>query len=243
MTRERPARASRRSGSPARLACWRNGQPLVLHRQSSRSVCRPARRSSWRRLRRERSQRDCGELRGHGHDTRLPISTSTGRGRTATTERRGSHPRPDRAGAVHGARRAGQPADFGSGVLQLVFAPNSDELAAATQFLVQGALQQWLGDLIQVGHGRASSTTTRRCGSTVQYTIRRTAERQGRRVHAMERHTLLLLRRASAAKMSERIRADGIEYLEVVDDPLAGRRCASARCSCISWLTACSLFR
>ncbi len=39
---------------------------------------------------------------------------------------------------------------FGSGLLQLVFAPNSDELATATQFLVQGALQQWLGDLIQV---------------------------------------------------------------------------------------------
>ena len=40
--------------------------------------------------------------------------------------------------------------DFGSGLLQLVFAPNSDELAATTQVLVQGALQQWLGDLISV---------------------------------------------------------------------------------------------
>ncbi|MBS7542773.1 GPW/gp25 family protein [Ancylobacter oerskovii] len=40
--------------------------------------------------------------------------------------------------------------DFGSGVLQLVFAPNSQELAATVQFLVQGALQQWLGDLIVV---------------------------------------------------------------------------------------------
>ena len=40
--------------------------------------------------------------------------------------------------------------DFGSGLLQLVFAPNSDALAAATQRSVQGALQQWLGDLIQV---------------------------------------------------------------------------------------------
>src|SRR5690348_7759926 len=39
---------------------------------------------------------------------------------------------------------------FGCGVNQLVFAPNSPELAAATQFLVQGALQQWLGDLIVV---------------------------------------------------------------------------------------------
>src|ERR671922_1374993 len=39
---------------------------------------------------------------------------------------------------------------FGSGLLQMTFAPNSDELAAATQFLVQGALQQWLGDLIAI---------------------------------------------------------------------------------------------
>lgn len=39
---------------------------------------------------------------------------------------------------------------FGGGVLQLVFAGNSQELAATTQFLVQGALQQWLGDLIAV---------------------------------------------------------------------------------------------
>ncbi len=38
--------------------------------------------------------------------------------------------------------------DFGSGLMQLVFAPNSPELASTTQFLVQGALQQWLGGLI-----------------------------------------------------------------------------------------------
>jgi phage baseplate assembly protein W len=39
---------------------------------------------------------------------------------------------------------------FGSGILQLVFAPNSTELAATTQFLVEGALQQWLGDVIEL---------------------------------------------------------------------------------------------
>jgi phage baseplate assembly protein W len=39
---------------------------------------------------------------------------------------------------------------FGCGVLQLVFAPNSDELAAASQMLIQSSLQQWLGDLIAV---------------------------------------------------------------------------------------------
>jgi hypothetical protein len=40
--------------------------------------------------------------------------------------------------------------DFGSGVNQLVFAPNSPEIATATQLLVQGALQTWLGNLILV---------------------------------------------------------------------------------------------
>lgn len=40
--------------------------------------------------------------------------------------------------------------DFGSGLLQLPFAPNSLELAAATQFAVQGALQKWLGSVIKV---------------------------------------------------------------------------------------------
>lgn len=40
--------------------------------------------------------------------------------------------------------------DFGGGVLQLVFAPAGDALAATTQFLVQGALQRWLGDRIEV---------------------------------------------------------------------------------------------
>lgn len=39
---------------------------------------------------------------------------------------------------------------FGSGLMSLVFAPAGSEVAAATQFLVQGALQQWLGDLIQI---------------------------------------------------------------------------------------------
>jgi phage baseplate assembly protein W len=40
--------------------------------------------------------------------------------------------------------------DFGSGLLALVFEPNSAVLAATTQMLVQGALQQHLGNLIAV---------------------------------------------------------------------------------------------
>jgi phage baseplate assembly protein W len=66
---------------------------------------------------------------------------------------------------------------FGSGLLQLVFAPNSDELAVATQFLVQGSLQQWLGDLIEVNDVRVGSEDSR-LEVTVVYTVRRTQEQQ-----------------------------------------------------------------
>jgi len=40
--------------------------------------------------------------------------------------------------------------DFGSGLFQLTFAPTSVEMAAATQFTVQGALQKWLSGYIKV---------------------------------------------------------------------------------------------
>jgi uncharacterized protein len=40
--------------------------------------------------------------------------------------------------------------NFGSGLLGLVFEPGGPELVAATQHLVQGALQQELGHLIAV---------------------------------------------------------------------------------------------
>jgi phage baseplate assembly protein W len=67
--------------------------------------------------------------------------------------------------------------EFGSGLLRLVFAPNSDELAAATQFLVQGALQQWLGDLIQVDEVAVESEDSS-LRVVVQYTVRRTQQQQ-----------------------------------------------------------------
>jgi len=47
--------------------------------------------------------------------------------------------------------------DFGSGLLQLPFAPNSMEMAAATQFAVQGALQKWLGSYLKVRSVTASA--------------------------------------------------------------------------------------
>lgn len=67
--------------------------------------------------------------------------------------------------------------DFGCGLLQLVFAPNRDEMATATQFLVQGALQQWLGDVIRVEMVRVESEeATLRV--LVQYVVIRDQQRQ-----------------------------------------------------------------
>ena len=63
--------------------------------------------------------------------------------------------------------------DFGAGLLQLVFAPNSDALAAATQRSVQGALQQWLGDLIQVQSVDVQNEDAM-LRVTVVYVVRRT---------------------------------------------------------------------
>ena len=64
---------------------------------------------------------------------------------------------------------------FGSGLMQLVFEPNSDTLATTTQFLVQGALQQWLGDLIEVNDVQVAHREST-LQVTVNYTIRRTRQ-------------------------------------------------------------------
>ena len=64
---------------------------------------------------------------------------------------------------------------FGSGLLQLAFAPNSDQLAAALQMLVQGALQSGLGDLIEVA-GVAITQDDGTLTVRVSYTVRSTGE-------------------------------------------------------------------
>ena len=65
--------------------------------------------------------------------------------------------------------------DFGSGLMQLVFAPNSPELAATLEFSLRAALQQWLGDLIEVQELEVTSEeATLRV--VVQYVVRRTGE-------------------------------------------------------------------
>jgi len=66
---------------------------------------------------------------------------------------------------------------FGCGVLQLVFEPNSIELAGSTQFLIQSSLQEWLGDLIQVS-SVVVETDEARLNVTVSYLIRRTQKKR-----------------------------------------------------------------
>jgi phage baseplate assembly protein W len=67
--------------------------------------------------------------------------------------------------------------DFGCGLQRLVFAPNSDELAAASQFLVQGALQQWLGDLIELNDVEVLNEDAQ-LFINITYTERRTQEQR-----------------------------------------------------------------
>jgi len=66
--------------------------------------------------------------------------------------------------------------DFGSGLTQFVFGAPNDEMVAATRVLIQGSLQQWLGDLIEVEgvevEGQEGSLYI-----TVRYTVRRSQER------------------------------------------------------------------
>lgn len=67
--------------------------------------------------------------------------------------------------------------DFGSGLLQMVFAPNSPELAATLRFTVQAGLQRWLGDVIEVqGLEVTSEDSTLRLH--LQYLVLRTGEVQ-----------------------------------------------------------------
>jgi hypothetical protein len=97
------------------------------------------------------------------------------RGRTATTDDR-DHIRDmvEQLLFTGPNERVNRP-DFGSGLLQMVFAPNSTDLAAALQFTTQAALQRHLGDVIdlqQVQVAAQDNTLT----ATVRYVVRETQE-------------------------------------------------------------------
>lgn len=98
------------------------------------------------------------------------------RGRTATSNTDSDHVRDmiEQLLFTTPGERVNQP-DLGSGLLQMVFAPNSPELAAALQLTVQAALQRFLGDLInlqQVQVTAQDSTLT----VVVQYVLSQTQQ-------------------------------------------------------------------
>ncbi len=65
--------------------------------------------------------------------------------------------------------------DFGSGLQQLVFAPNSPELAATVQYTMQAALQRYLGDIIVLDTLAITSTDNELIVS-VSYVVRATGQ-------------------------------------------------------------------
>lgn len=60
--------------------------------------------------------------------------------------------------------------DFGSGLLQMVFAPNRIEVAAALQYAVQAAIQRWLGDVIGLQSVEVTSSDSK-LTVAIAYTI------------------------------------------------------------------------
>ncbi len=97
------------------------------------------------------------------------------RGRTASTDN-DSHIREmiEQLIFTNPGERVNRP-DFGSGISQLVFAPNSPELAATVQFTMKAALQRWLGDLIQVQELDVTSDDST-LSITIQYVVRQTSQ-------------------------------------------------------------------
>jgi len=67
--------------------------------------------------------------------------------------------------------------DFGSGLLQMVFAPNSPEIASALQLTIQAGLQRWLGDVILVQKVEVTSEEAT-LSVLIQYIVRRTNQTQ-----------------------------------------------------------------
>ena len=67
--------------------------------------------------------------------------------------------------------------DFGSGLLQAVFAPNGPELASAIQFTTQSGLQRYLGDVIDI-HALNVNAVGAVLTVMVVYSVKRTGERR-----------------------------------------------------------------
>jgi hypothetical protein len=100
-----------------------------------------------------------------------------GRGRTAATDRdRHIRQMIEQVLFTNPGERVNRP-DFGCGLRRMVFMPNSQPLAAATQALVKGALQQWLQNEIQVETVEVTAVDSVLTVS-IAYTNRESGERQ-----------------------------------------------------------------
>jgi uncharacterized protein len=74
--------------------------------------------------------------------------------------------------------------EFGVGIQQLVFAPNSDMLRATAPFLISNNLQQWLGDRIDVNQVNVTSQPGEEELVTIEitYTVKATQQQQNLQV-------------------------------------------------------------
>lgn len=108
------------------------------------------------------------------------------RGRTATTDD-ADHIRDliEQLLFTNPGERVNRP-DFGAGLLAMVFASNSPELAAALQYTIQASLQRWLSDLVEIQLLQVTSVDAT-LQIVVQYCVRRTREQ---RITTFERRIL-----------------------------------------------------
>jgi hypothetical protein len=108
-----------------------------------------------------------------------------GRGRTALTSIDDHiHDMIEQFLFTNPGERVNRP-EFGSGLMQMVFTPNSPELAAALKQTVQAGLQRWLGDLIEV-HLLDVTSLESTLRVELHYVVRRTGEEK---IETFERST------------------------------------------------------
>jgi phage baseplate assembly protein W len=74
--------------------------------------------------------------------------------------------------------------EFGVGLQQLVFAPNSDALRSSAQFLISTGLQRWLGDRLKVNQVMVTSQPGEEETVSIEivYTLNATQQRQSLQV-------------------------------------------------------------
>ena len=165
-----------REGAMDRPSCAREGEPTVCARAEQHRHL-PERRANSTGPARHRRDAGTGKsdltVATHIH---FPFRID-GLGRTATADEE-TYIRQliEQVLFTQQGERVNRP-NFGSGLMQMVFQPVSDQLTTAVQFLVQGALQQWLGDLIVVEEVAVSAVDST-LEVTVRYLVRRTQERR-----------------------------------------------------------------